>query len=156
VAETPVIASPHRMELVDNIVASMNYTALLFKDLGTLIILAILQMIPLVNLIVTGYIRRVIHESPESEVLPLLKDFSRLWIDGFKLWLVTFVYMLIPSLIITAASAGLILGAMRFHAIRRAGVVPRLVPLDFAEFFARNLAIYLRNQELNIFVAENL
>ncbi len=141
--ETPSITSPQRMELVDNIVASLNYATLLFKDLGTLIVLAILQMIPLVNLIVTGYIQRVIRESPESDVLPSFKDLGRLWIDGLKLWAVTFVYMLIPSLLITAASAGLLLGALRFHSTRHGAIVPRVIALDFTEFLVTNLAIYL-------------
>jgi len=141
--ETSSIAIPHRMEIIDNILTSMNYAALLFKDLGTLVILAILHIIPLANLIVIGYILRVIQGSPESDVLPSFRDLGKLWIDGLKLWAVTFIYMFIPSLIIAAASFGLFLDAWRFHTVRRAGIVPRLLGPDFAEFLAGKFAIFL-------------
>ncbi|UCD73304.1 MAG: DUF4013 domain-containing protein, partial [Candidatus Bathyarchaeota archaeon] len=110
----PLVSGPHRMVLTDNIMASINFASLLFKDLGTLIILAILWPIPLLNFIATGYIYRVIRDSPESEFLPPFRDYGRLWIDGLKLAVTTFLYMLIPSLVITVASANFILRAVEF------------------------------------------
>lgn len=141
--EAASIVVPRRVELVDNILTSMKYSALLFKDLGTLIILAILHIIPLVNLIVTGYIYRVIQGSPESDVLPSFKDLGKLWIDGLKLWAVTFIYMFIPALIIAAASFSLLFSTPSFLEIRRAGIMLRMTGSDFAEFLARSFIMFL-------------
>ncbi len=117
------ISPEHRMELIDNIQASLRYACLLFKDLGTLIVLAILNLIPFVNFIVTGYVYRVIRESPESEILPPLQGFFRLWIDGLKLVVITFVYLFIPILAISLSGAHFALSVIRLLTTRRGGMI---------------------------------
>jgi hypothetical protein len=139
IEERPALVSGlHRMELTDNIVASINFAGLLFKDLGTLIMLSILWPIPLLNLIATGYVYQVIQESPESEFLPPFRDYGRLWINGLKLAVTTFLYMLIPSLIITIVSANFILKAVEFSE----GWVGDEV-LGITEFLMRNLLVFI-------------
>lgn len=127
-----------RMELTDNIVASISFASLLFKDLGTLIILAILWPIPLLNFVATGYIYRVIRDSPESEFLPPFRDYGRLWIDGLRLAVTTFLYMLIPSLIITVASVNFILRAVEFSEGWSGDEL-----LGITEFLMGNLVIFI-------------
>ena len=136
--KTSLVSVSHRMELTDNIVASINFASLLFKDLGTLIILAILWPIPLLNFIATGYIYRVIRDSPESESLPPFRDYGRLWIDGLKLSVTTFLYMLIPSSIITIASASFILRAVEFSEGWSGDEI-----LGITEFLMRNLIVFI-------------
>jgi len=61
------------MKLEDNLKDSYNYATKLFKDVGRLIILIILNIIPIVNFIVSGYFARVIRESPRSDAPPPLE-----------------------------------------------------------------------------------
>jgi len=141
--ETPPGPAPHRMELTDNIIVSLKYASLLSKDLGTLLILAALNAIPIINFLVTGYIYRVIRESPESEVLPPFQNFVRLWIDGLKLTLVAFLYMLVPSLLTAVAGAGLLLRFVQFTRSRPGGVAPRMVTAYFIEFLLKEITRFL-------------
>ncbi len=136
--ESPAVTIPHRMELTENVLVSINYASLLFKDLGTLIVLAILWPIPLLNLVATGYISRIIRQSPESEVLPPLQDFGRLWIEGFRLTVVSFLYMLIPGLLIAVAAANLVLSSVGFSMGKQDDL-----PLRIAEFLLGNLVVLL-------------
>ena len=121
---TTSISTAHRMELIDNIRTSLTYACLLFNDLGTLIVLVILNLIPFANFIVTGYVYRVIQESPESELLPSLRDFLRLWIDGLKLALVSFIYVFLPFLVIIMSGTNFVLGVIRFSMTRQGPSVP--------------------------------
>jgi len=132
-----------RMEITENIVSSLNYAALLFKDLGTLILLAILWPIPLVNLIVSGFIYNVIRESPESEILPSLRGFGGLWIRGLKLTLVSLLYMLIPTLILTLSGVTLLRGGMRLSLEKRGSMVSERMAEDILEYLSNNFLLFL-------------
>jgi hypothetical protein len=99
------------MKLEDNLKDSYNYTVKLFKDVGRLIILIILDIIPIVNFIVSGYFARVIRESPRSDSPPPLEKYGDLWISGAKIFVATLVYMIIPIGLIAAGAASSIVGA---------------------------------------------
>ena len=79
---------------------SFNYTQRFIKDdFGRYIILAVLSVIPVLNLIVLGYGCKVVKETSPSP--PKLENFVDLWIQGLKVVVVTVIYMLIPIILIT-------------------------------------------------------
>lgn len=95
-----------KLSLQENVSDSIEYAKGLFTDLGRLIILIILNLIPIVNFIVIGYYARCIKESPESGSPPKLAGFGGLWVQGLKVIVVMVVYMIIPGIFLglTAAS----------------------------------------------------
>ena len=99
------------MKLEDNLKDSYNYTIKLFKDIGRLIILIILNIIPIVDFIVLGYFARVIKESPKSDAPPPLEKYGELWISGAKIFVVTLVYMIVPIVLISVGIVPLMIGA---------------------------------------------
>ncbi|MDH5450239.1 MAG: DUF4013 domain-containing protein [Candidatus Bathyarchaeota archaeon] len=88
------------MKLDKNLTDSIDYAKLLFTDLGRLLILIILDIIPIVNLIVLGYCSRVIKETPNSKELPPLENYLALWVQGLKIFVATIIYMIIPIVLI--------------------------------------------------------
>ncbi len=95
------------MRIEENLGDSYNYTVKLFKDIGRLAILIVLNIIPIVNFIVAGYFARVVRESPRGESPPPLERYGELWVDGAKIFVVTLVYMIVP---IVLFCGGAILG----------------------------------------------
>jgi hypothetical protein len=90
------------MDLSDNLSNSFAFTRKLFSDFGRLIILIVLDIIPIVNLIVTGYASRVLKESPGADSPPKLENYGDLFIDGLKIVIASIIYMLIPLILIVA------------------------------------------------------
>jgi hypothetical protein len=88
------------LDLGQNINLSVDYARKLFTDFGRLVILIILNIIPIVNLIVTGYYAKTIRETPSSDSPPRLEKYGELWIDGLKILVAAIVYMLIPAILI--------------------------------------------------------
>lgn len=88
------------MKLDKNFTDSINYTQILFTDLGRLLILVILDIIPIVNLVVLGYVGRVIKEPPDSKELPPFEDYWDLWVQGLKIVVAAIIYMIIPMILI--------------------------------------------------------
>jgi len=79
---------------------SFNYTQRFIKDdFGRYVVLAVLSVIPVLNLIVLGYGCKVVKETSPSP--PKLENFVDLWIQGLKVVVVTVIYMLIPIILIT-------------------------------------------------------
>jgi hypothetical protein len=99
------------MDLSDNLSNSFAFARKLFSDFGRLIILIVLDIIPIVNLIVTGYASRVLKESPGADSPPKLENYGDLFIDGLKIVIASIIYMLIP-LILIAAGLGSFFAAM--------------------------------------------
>ncbi|OGD54915.1 hypothetical protein A3K80_01730 [Candidatus Bathyarchaeota archaeon RBG_13_38_9] len=97
------------MDLGQNINQSIEYTKKLFSDFGRLVILIILDIIPIVNLIVAGYMARVIRETPSVDSPPKLENYGNMWIDGLKIAVASLIYMIIPMILI-------ILGGMSLFA----------------------------------------
>ncbi|MCL7385778.1 MAG: DUF4013 domain-containing protein [Thaumarchaeota archaeon] len=109
------------MKLEDNLRDSYNYTIKLFKDIGRLIILIILDIIPIVNFIVSGYFARVVRESPRSDAPPPLENYGELWINGAKIFVAMLVYMIVPIGLMAAGAVSSVLGA--FMPLRGLGVL---------------------------------
>jgi len=99
------------MDLSDNLNNSFAFARKLFSDFGRLIILIVLDIIPIVNLIVTGYASRVLKESPGADSPPKLENYGDLFIDGLKIVIASIIYMLLP-LILIAAGFGSFFAAM--------------------------------------------
>jgi hypothetical protein len=109
------------VRLEENLSDSYKYTVKLFRDIGRLVILIILNIIPIVNFIVSGYFARVVKESPRADAPPPLEKYGELWVSGAKIFVVTLVYMIIPIGLISVGLASSILGA--FSPLRGLGVV---------------------------------
>ena len=84
------------MELGQNLSSSIDYSRKMFTDLGRLLILIVLNIIPIVNLTVLGYICRVIKETPTSTELPPLKEYLNLWVQGLKVAVAVIIYLIVP------------------------------------------------------------
>lgn len=87
------------MKLDVNLTDSIDYTKMLFDDLGRLLILVILDIIPIVNFVVLGYLGNVIKEPPDSEQLPPLDNYFELWIQGLKIFVASIIFMIIPLIL---------------------------------------------------------
>ena len=88
------------MKLDVNLTEAIDYTKMLFDDLGRLLILVILDIIPIVNLVVLGYLGNVIKEPRDSKQLPPLDNYFDLWIQGLKIFVAAIVFMLIPLILV--------------------------------------------------------
>jgi len=99
------------MDLAENLSNSFEYARKLFSDIGRVVILIILDLIPLVNWIVVGYAARVLKESPASDAPPKLEKYGDLFVDGAKIFFASLIYMLVPLLLI-GAGVGSFVAAM--------------------------------------------
>lgn len=108
------------MDLNQNLSSSIDYSRKLFADLGRLLILIVLDVIPIVNLVVVGYMTRVINESPTSDELPPLNDYGNLWVQGLKVAVAGFIFLIIPFILIAPFIFLTVLAGL---------VSPRLVPV---------------------------
>jgi hypothetical protein len=90
---------------------SFEYAKKLFSDLGRLAILVVLDIIPIVDLIVLGYMTRVIKETPVSLEPPPLRDYGDMFIQGLKVAIAVFLYMLVPLILIVLGAGAFIFGA---------------------------------------------
>jgi hypothetical protein len=88
------------LDLGTNINQSIEYAKKLFSEAGRLVILIILDIIPIINLIVAGYIARVIKETPSVDSPPKLENYGNMWIDGLKIAIASLIYMIIPVILI--------------------------------------------------------
>jgi hypothetical protein len=86
------------VDLSDNLNRSASFVGKLFSDAGNLLILIVLGIIPIVNLIVTGYFARIVRENPEEP--PKLSDYGKLFIDGLLVAIATIIYMIVPIIIL--------------------------------------------------------
>jgi len=86
------------MDLSDNLNRSASFVGKLFSDVGNLIILIVLGIIPIVNLIVTGYFAKIVRENPEEP--PKLSDYGKLFIDGLLVVIAAVIYMIVPIIIL--------------------------------------------------------
>lgn len=98
------------MDLSDNLNNSFTFARKLFSDFGRLIILIVLDLIPIVNLIVTGYASRVLKESPGADSPPKLENYGDMFMDGLKIAIATIIYMLIPLILIGAGIGSVFAG----------------------------------------------
>jgi len=149
-------AEAKRMSLSENLGSSFNYAKALVGDIGRYIILLILNIIPLVNLIVSGYGARIIKTTPETSELPKLERYGDMFIDGVKIAVTGIIYMIIPGIVLGLGAGSLFAGIFGFgpgpsaggFALAGLGVVMVLVGLALAFilgiFFAMGVAHMLR------------
>jgi ribosomal protein L40E len=100
------------LDLEQNLNSSIEYTRRLFADLGRLVVLIILNIVPIVNLIVAGYYAKTVRETPGSDSPPRLEQYGDLWIDGLKIVIATIVYMIVPLILIIVGALSLFTGFM--------------------------------------------
>ena len=93
------------MDLGGIIENSLEYAKKLFSDIGRLIILIVLDIIPIVNLIVGGYFAKVVRESPSSNEVPKVEGYGQMFVQGLKLAVVGILYMIIPMILILSGVA---------------------------------------------------
>ncbi|MDG6222016.1 MAG: DUF4013 domain-containing protein [Candidatus Bathyarchaeota archaeon] len=105
------------MKLDVNLTDSFNYTKLLFNDFGRLLILIILDIIPIVNLVVTGYLVKVIKQPKDSNELPALTNYVDLWVQGLKVVIAVVIVMIIPIVLVVPAASLFILSGFGFPII---------------------------------------
>jgi len=79
---------------------AFDYAKRMFADLGRLVILIVLDIIPIVNFIVAGYGAKVVRETPSSKEPPALKGYGGMWIDGLKIVVATIIWMIVPIILI--------------------------------------------------------
>jgi len=94
------------VNLGDNFSDSFDYAKKLFSEAGRLVILIILSIIPIVEWIVLGYTAKVLRESPGTGKPPQLENYGQLFVDGAKVFFATFLYMLIPTILIVIGALG--------------------------------------------------
>lgn len=82
----------------------------LVKDVGNLLLLIVLNVIPIVNFIVLGYYVRVVRNDPEEP--PKLSDYGALFVEGLKLVLALLIYAIIPLLILIVGGGLALLAAV--------------------------------------------
>lgn len=139
------------LNLTENLGNSFEYAKKMFSDIGRLVILIVLDVIPIVNWIAIGYGARVLRESPGSDAPPKLIKYGEMFVDGAKIFFASLIYMLIPVILIGAGvasfSAGGFLqgqmvgaGAMVFGGT---GLVLILIGAILAFFFLLILSIGL-------------
>ncbi|MEM0042025.1 MAG: DUF4013 domain-containing protein [Candidatus Korarchaeum sp.] len=95
------------MELSENLNRAAPFTGKLFSDIGNLILLIVINLIPVVSFIFTGYMAKIIRESPEDP--PKLSDYGKLFVDGLLVFIAALIYALIPALIMMVGGIGLTL-----------------------------------------------
>lgn len=88
------------MDIGKNIGQSFDYAKKLFDNLGQLLILIIISIIPIVDFIMLGYVMKVARETPESDHPPTLTNYGSLFVDGLKVVVVGIIYMIIPAILI--------------------------------------------------------
>ncbi len=100
------------MNLSANLSNSFDYAKKLFSDIGRLIILIVLDIIPLVNWIVVGYAARVLRESPTSPEPPKLERYGEMFVDGAKVFFASLIYMIIPIILLVLGAGSLYAGVL--------------------------------------------
>lgn len=91
----------------DIVSESWSFMVKLLGDIGNLILLIVLNVVPIVNFIVLGYFKRVVRFDLKGP--PKLDDFGGLFVEGLRLVAAVLAYAFVP-LIIMAVGAPLLLG----------------------------------------------
>jgi len=103
------------LNLSENLSNSFEYAKKLFSDVGRLIILIVLDIIPIVNWIVVGYAARVLRESPGTDVPPKLERYGQMFVDGAKVFFASLIYMIVPLALIFAGVGSFIASTFMFQ-----------------------------------------
>jgi hypothetical protein len=93
------------LNLSENLSNSFDFAKKMFSDIGRLIILIVLDIIPIVNWIVAGYAARVLKETPSTDAPPKLEKYGEMFVDGAKIFFASLIYMIVPIILIVAGAA---------------------------------------------------
>lgn len=88
------------MNLSDNLNKAGSFTGKVFSDIGNLILLIVLNIIPIVNFIVLGYMAKIVREDPDEP--PKLGDYGKLFVDGLLVLIAGIIYAIVPIILIVA------------------------------------------------------
>ena len=127
---------------------SFDFMVKLTRDIGNLLLLIVLNLIPIVDFIVLGYFINVVRRDASEP--PKLSNFGGLFIEGLKLVIAALIYFLIPLIILLVGVGGAILSSfMRpffiFRGITFILIVVAVLLLLLILFFALPiLGIYMR------------
>ncbi len=81
---------------------SFNFLTKLFKNLGNLLLLIVLNVIPVVNFIVLGYFSRVLKHDLEEPPELRAEEIGGMFVDGLKVFLAVLLFAIVPLLIFLA------------------------------------------------------
>lgn len=131
---------------------SFDFMVKLTHDVGNLILLLVLNLIPVVNFIVVGYFVTVVKRDASEP--PKLSDFGGLFVEGLKLLLAVLIYALIPLILLLVGMGGAFIGIfMRPSFFRHASYVligAAVILLLLVLFFALPiLGIYMRTGDFS-------
>lgn len=90
------------MEVSRIISDSAHYSLQFSTDIGKLLVLAVVAIIPLVNFLALGYLARVMRATPESGHLPPLDRWGELFLDGLVLVVISLCYLAAGIIVTTA------------------------------------------------------
>lgn len=91
------------MDISDNLNKAASFTGKVFSDIGNLILLIVLNIIPIVNFIVLGYAAKIVRESPDQP--PKLGDYGKLFVDGLLVLIASLIYAIVPLIVLFAGIA---------------------------------------------------
>ncbi|MEM3943156.1 MAG: DUF4013 domain-containing protein [Thermofilaceae archaeon] len=92
---------------------SFGFMVKLTRDIGNLLLLIVLNVIPIINFIVLGYFVRVVrydHDEP-----PKLGNYGGLFVEGLKLAIAILLYALIPLILLLVGGFGAGIFMFRFR-----------------------------------------
>jgi hypothetical protein len=138
------------LKLDENITNSINYATMLFEDLGKLLMLIILDIIPIVNFVVAGYFGNVIKEPKDSKQLPPLEKYLDLWIQGLKIVFTSIIFMLIPIILAGPAIFLLVLSWVSVPVLPTLGGLLAILLMIVGVLLAFFLAIILSMAIVNM------
>ncbi|RDD53418.1 MAG: DUF4013 domain-containing protein [Candidatus Korarchaeota archaeon NZ13-K] len=135
------------MELGENLNRAASFTGKLFSDVGNLILLIAVNLIPVVNIIFLGYTAKIIREDPEEP--PKLSDYGKLFVDGLLVLAAVLVYAIIPAIIIIIGA----LASMPFYL--HAPFVP-LFPLQLSALSVIGLVLLFISMIIGVMAVGNM
>jgi hypothetical protein len=138
------------LKLDVNLTDSIDYAKLLFADFGKLLLLIILDIIPIVNLVVVGYLGNVIKAPKDSKQLPPLENYIDLWIQGLKIAFASIIFMIIPLILTVPFIALLVVSWLYIPFLPTVGWVLAALLLLVGVLLAFFLAIILSMAIVNM------
>ncbi len=93
------------MRIAETISYSAHYSTQFMEELGKLLILAALAVVPVANIIVLGYLARVMASQPENTDLPGIEGWLEMFLQGLNLMIISLCYL----------SAGIVITVVLFY-----------------------------------------
>ena len=120
------------MELRENLSRSWEFMKGLTEDIGNLIILIIIGVIPIINIILVGYAAKITRLGEAIDKPPKIGEYVSNFIEGVKVLIIIIIYSIFP-LIIFSVFLGLAI-------ISEYGVHPLIYPGELITVLSKGLA----------------